>query len=75
MTQQQHSPTDDIVYDLVSVQYHALNGAQLYEKFSADAEGHDDVRSFFQRCAEEDARRAHECHELIGKLTGAAPSA
>jgi len=40
---EQHTPTDDVVYDLVSVQYHALNGAQLYEKFTADADGHDDV--------------------------------
>lgn len=67
-----HTPTDDVVYDLVSVQYHALNGAQLYEKFTADAEGHEDVKAFFQECAAQDARRANQCHELIGKLTGAA---
>jgi hypothetical protein len=72
---EKHTPTDDIVYDLVSVQYHALNGAQLYDKFTADADGHEDVRAFFQRCAEEDARRAEECHQLIGRLTGAAPRA
>lgn len=69
---EQHSPTDDVVYDLVSVQYHALNGAQLYEKFTADAEGHEDVKTFFQQCADEDARRANQCHQLIGKLTGVA---
>ena len=72
---EKHAPTEDIVYDLVSVQYHALNGAQLYDKFTADAEGHDDVKAFFARCAKEDARRAEECHDLIGKLTGAAPHA
>ena len=69
-----HTPTDDVIYDLVSVQYHALNGAQLYEKFTTDAEGHDDVKTFFQQCADEDARRAQQCHELIGKLTGVAKS-
>ncbi len=68
---ERHTPTDDVVYDLVSVQYHALNGAQLYEKFTADAEGHEDVKAFFQQCAEEDAKRANQCHDLIGKLTGA----
>jgi hypothetical protein len=72
---ERHAPTEDIVYDLVSVQYHALNGAQLYDKFTADAEGHDDVKEFFARCAQEDARRAEECHQLIGSLTGAAPQA
>jgi hypothetical protein len=69
-----HEPTDDVVYDLVSVQYHALKGAQLYEKFLGDADGHEDAQQFFRRCAEEDARRAYQCHELIGKLTGASGS-
>jgi hypothetical protein len=69
-----HEPTDDAVYDLVSIQYHALNGAQLSEKFLGDAEGHDDVQQFFRQCAGEDARRANQCHELIGKLTGASDS-
>ncbi len=68
---ERHDPTDDVIYDLVSVQYHALKGAQLYEKFTTDAEGHDDVKAFFQQCAVDDARRAQQCHELIGKLTGA----
>ena len=71
---ERHEPTDDAVYDLVSIQYHALNGAQLYEKFLGDAEGHDDVQQFFRQCAGEDARRANQCHELIGKLTGASDS-
>jgi hypothetical protein len=31
----------------------------------------DDVQQFFRQCAEEDARRANQCHELFGKLTGA----
>ena len=65
----QHSPADDIVYDLVSVQYHALNGAQLSEKFLQDAEGHDDVRAFFEEVARQDAERAVKAHQLLGSLT------
>ena len=65
-----HSPADDIVYDLVSVQYHALKAAQAYDSYVADAEGHDDVKAFFQQCAEQDAQRAQRCHELLGQLTG-----
>ena len=30
---ERHEPTDDVVYDLVSIQFHALNRAQLDEKF------------------------------------------
>jgi hypothetical protein len=66
----QHSPADDIVYNLVSVQYHALKAAQAYDSYVQDAEGHDDVQSFFQQCAEQDAERANKCHELLGQLTG-----
>lgn len=64
-----HSPADDIVYDLVSIQYHALKGATLYAKYAEDAEGHDDVRQFFDKVREEDAQRAQTAHVLLGKLT------
>ena len=65
----QHSPADDIVYNLVSVQYHALKAAQAYDSYVADAEGHDDVQAFFKQCAEQDAERARTCHSLLGQLT------
>lgn len=65
-----HSPADDIVYNLVSVQYHALKAAAAYDSYVRDAEGHDDVQSFFQQCAQQDAERANKCHELLGQLTG-----
>lgn len=66
-----HSPADDIVYNLVSVQYHALKAAQAYDSYVQDADGHDDVKSFFQQCAQQDAERATKCHELLGQLTAA----
>ena len=72
-----HSPADDIVYNLVSVQYHALQAAQSYDSYVTDAEWHDDVQSFFEQCAEQDAERARRCHELLGQLTasgGLSPS-
>jgi hypothetical protein len=65
----QHSPADDIVYNLVSVQYHALQAAQSYDSYVTDAEGHDDVQAFFKQCAEQDAERARTCHRLLGQLT------
>jgi hypothetical protein len=64
-----HSPADDIVYNLVSIQYHALKGATVYAKYAADAEGHDDVLQFIEQCRQEDAQRAQRAHELLGKLT------
>ncbi len=64
-----HTPADDLVYDLVSIQYHALQAAQTYAKYLQDAEGHDDVQQFIRDCQEQDSQRAVRCHELLGQLT------
>ena len=64
-----HSPADDVVYDLVSIQYHALQAAQLYDKYAEDASGHENVQEFIRECQEQDARRAERCHELLRELT------
>lgn len=64
-----HTPADDIVYNLVSIQYHALQAAHLYEQYIQDAEGHDDVASFIRECQQQDSQRAIRCHELLGQLT------
>ncbi|MDP8978775.1 MAG: hypothetical protein M3N17_09435 [Actinomycetota bacterium] len=64
-----HTPADDVVYDLVSIQYHALQAAQLYDQYVRDAEGHDDVVQFVRQCQEQDAQRAVRCHELLRDLT------
>jgi len=64
-----HSPADDIVYNLVSIQYHALKAATVYAQYAADAEGHDDVLEFIEQCRQEDARRAERAHQLLGSLT------
>jgi len=64
-----HSPADDLVFDLVSVQYHALKAATAYAKYAQDAEGHDDIKAFFQQCQEQDAQRAETCHAMLGQIT------
>ena len=64
-----HTPADDIVYDLVSIQYHALQGGETYGKYLEDAHEHEDVKTFIEQCQEEDSRRALRCHELLKVLT------
>lgn len=64
-----HTPADNIVYNLVSIQYHALKAGQVYEQYAADAEGHADVKEFIEQCREEDAERAVRAHDLLGRLT------
>jgi regulator of sirC expression with transglutaminase-like and TPR domain len=64
-----HTPADNIVYDLVAIQYHSLKAGQVYEQYSADAEDHEDVKEFIEQCRQEDAERAVRAHDLLGKLT------
>jgi hypothetical protein len=64
-----HTPADDVFYDLVSIQYHALKGAQVYEQYKQDAQGHDDVVQFIDQVQRDDAARAVRAHELLGQLT------
>jgi hypothetical protein len=64
-----HTPADDIFYDLVSIQYHALKGAQVYAQYLKDGEGHQDVQQFISQVQEEDNRRAVQAHELLKQLT------
>ncbi len=65
----EHTPADDIVYDLVSIQYHALKAAEAVDKYIRDAEGHEDVRAFFEEVARQDAERAVRAHDLLRTLT------
>lgn len=64
-----HSPADDIFYDLISIQYHALKGTQVYDQYIRDAGEHQDVRQFIEQCRQQDAQRAEQVHRLLGELT------
>jgi hypothetical protein len=67
----EHTVADDIVYDLISIQYHALKAAEVYDKFLEDAHSseHQDVAAFIRQCKDEDQQRAIRCHEFLGQLT------
>ncbi len=66
-----HDLTDNIVYDLVSIQYHALQANESYDQYLQDAhqQDHREVTEFIERCQEQDRERVRRCHELIGELT------
>jgi hypothetical protein len=65
------SPAGDLVYDLVSVQYHALKATSHYDQYIKDAEGHPDVQEFIRQIQQQDYERAQRCHHLLGRLAGA----
>lgn len=66
-----HEVTEDIVFNLISIQYHASQGSHLYERFVTDAESadHPEVVEFIEGCQTTDAEWAQRCHELLVELT------
>jgi hypothetical protein len=67
---------DDVTYDLISVQYHALKAGHDYGQYVRDADnaGRQDIADFFRRVMDEDSARAKQCHEFIKELTGSSES-
>jgi hypothetical protein len=67
---------DDVTYDLVSVQYHALKAGHDYGQYVRDAEnaGRQDIADFFGRVMKEDSARAAQCHEYMKELSGSSES-
>lgn len=65
----EHTTADNIVYDLISIQYHALKGAEVYDRYIEDAHEHTDVVEFIRQVKDQDDQRARQAHELLRNLT------
>jgi rubrerythrin len=63
---------DDVTYDLISVQYHALKAGHDYGQYVRDAENAEqkDIAEFFRSVMAEDSARAQQCHEFLRRLGG-----
>ncbi|HET9952889.1 MAG TPA: hypothetical protein VFQ61_00215 [Polyangiaceae bacterium] len=57
----------DETYGLISVLYHALQGAETYSQYIADAEraGKTELVEFFRECQEEENARAKRARSLL----------
>jgi hypothetical protein len=64
----EHEVTDDIVYDMISIQYHAMKAMEVYDQYIEDAHDHEDVKDFVRKIKEQDAQRVKESHDLIRGL-------
>jgi bacterioferritin (cytochrome b1) len=62
----------DVVYDLVSVQYHSLKAGHDYGQYVRDADnaGLNDIAQFFRDVMDQDSQRAAKCHEFLTQLSG-----
>ncbi len=57
----------DKTYNLTSVLYHALQGGENYDQYisDAEAEGDDDLVSFFKEVQQEEKDRAERAKKLL----------
>lgn len=72
MTQQSKTGTSNEYYNLISVMYHALHGAQTYDTYIRDAEqsGDRDLAQFFRDVQQEDRRRSDQAKQLLVQRAG-----
>ncbi len=63
---------DEVTFDLISVQYHALKGGHDYGQYVRDAQnaGKEEIAAFFEQVMSEDSRRAQQCHDFLVQLGG-----
>jgi rubrerythrin len=64
--------TGDTVYDLVSIIYHALQGAETYGMYIADAEevGDAELAKFFKEVQDDERQRADRAKKLLAVRLG-----
>lgn len=64
--------TRDTTYDLISVIYHALQGAETYQMYQQDAEraGDREAATFFHEAHQENRQRADRAKTLLGQRMG-----
>jgi rubrerythrin len=64
--------TKDVTFNLVSILYHALQGAETYDQYIDDAEqsGSGDIAQFFRETKKENRKRADRAKELLSQHLG-----
>jgi methylthioribose-1-phosphate isomerase len=69
MNPEKETGTRDTTYNLISVAYHALQGAENYSLYAQDAQenGNSEAERFFKECQEEEKRRADKAKKLLKK--------
>jgi len=67
MTTKANTGTQDTLYNLLSIVYHALQGAETYEIYINDAEqsGDTELAQFFRDVRDENVKRAERGKQLI----------
>jgi hypothetical protein len=63
---------EDVTYDLVAVQYHALKAGHDYGQYVRDAKnaGLDDIASYFEDVMATSSQQAKQAHDFLARLSG-----
>jgi hypothetical protein len=71
-TSEHMTGTKDEQYNLISVLYHTLQGAETYEQYIQDAQqaGDQELVQFLREVQAEDRRRAERAKELLRQRFG-----
>jgi len=64
---EQATQTPDPTYNIVSILYHSLQGAEVYDQYVADAEraGDQELAGFFRRVQERDREVADDAKGIL----------
>jgi hypothetical protein len=57
--------TRDATYNLISVLYHALQGAETYGQYASDAGSDQDLANFFREVQQQEQQRADRAKQLL----------
>jgi rubrerythrin len=69
---EQKTGTRDVTYNLLSVTYHALQGAETYLMYQRDAQeaGDKELEQFFQQAVDDERKRADRAKGLLRSRLG-----
>lgn len=67
MTTKPNTGTQDTTYNLLSIIYHALQGAETYEKYINDAEqsGDHELAQYFRDVRDQNIKRSEQGKQLL----------
>ena len=57
--------TQDVTYNLVSILYHALQGAETYDQYIQDAQDDQELAQFFREVKQENKQRADRAKQIL----------
>ncbi len=67
MSDQQATGTSDPTYNVISVVYHALQGAETIQKYLDDANTDEDLKTYFQQVQQGYRRAAEMGKQLLAQ--------